>query len=162
MTATIQIHEKTSATEGVDKTNGSVRFKSANETTVDDTNRIRIPESGQAFSFSKNLQLYMSVAPDYDITNIQVYPGETSNGMNENGVSVQYKVNGTFTTPSNSSIAGTDLSTVTEASPISLGSGPFTSTGYIGDHLLLQLIVANTATSGLKGGWELTFSYDEA
>ena len=35
MAATVQIHEMTAADTGVDKTDGTVRFKSADETTVD-------------------------------------------------------------------------------------------------------------------------------
>lgn len=50
MAATVQIHEMSAATTGVDKTSGTVQFKSADNNTVDTNNRLQIPGRGVSCS----------------------------------------------------------------------------------------------------------------
>lgn len=159
MAATVQIHEMTSASTGVDKTNGTVRFKSADETTVDTNNRLQIPGSGNTYSYTKQLQFYFATAPSVDIQNLKAY----SSGTNPwTGVTVQYDVQTGFSTNVNTDIAGTDLFTATSAAPIDLGVGPHTGTGYKGNILRLQMVVSSTASSGTLTAETLTLSYDES
>ena len=46
MPATIQIHEMSALDSGTDKTSGTVRFKDADNATVDANNPLVIPDAG--------------------------------------------------------------------------------------------------------------------
>lgn len=163
MAATVQIHEMTSNTEGGDKTSGTVRFKSADETTVDSTNRLQIPAAGEDYSYTKQLKAYISVAPDTDLTNLQAY-SDGASGFGT-GVSVEYDTQQTFQTQTDEDLAGTDLFTKTSGAAIDMDqtndTDGKTDTGYYGDILRLQMIVQNTASPGTLTAETLTFSYDE-
>lgn len=86
MVATVLIREKNGAGEtATDKTSGTVRFKNADNATVDTNNRLIIPTSGQEYSFRKVLRLNISVAPDVDIDNLQAYAdGDLTFGFSPN------------------------------------------------------------------------------
>lgn len=162
MAATVQIHEMTAAGTGTDKTSSTVRFKSANETTVDTNNRLQIPAAATDYSYTKELQVYVSVAPSVDIQNLRAYSDGT-NGFGT-GVGVQYDVQGSFAAHVDTDIAGTDLFTKTSALPIDLdaiNTGPHTGTGYKGDLLRLQMTIASTASPGTLTAETLTIAYDE-
>ena len=165
MAANVQIHEMSNATTGVDKTSGTVRFKSADEATVDTNNRLQIPGAGTDYSYTKQLRAYFNSAPSVDIQNLRAY-SDGGNGFGT-GVGVQYDVpaGGLGTFPNvNTNIAGTDLFTKTSGSPIDLdvnNTGPHTGTGYKGDILRLQMTVASTASSGQLTAETLTVAYDE-
>jgi len=164
MAATVQIHEVTATNTGGDKTSDTVRFKSADETTVDTTNRLQIPAAGSDYSYTKQLRAYVSVAPDTDLTNLQAY----SDGNNDfgTGVGVQYDVVQTFGANVDTDISGTDLFTKTAGAAIDMDSNDTQHTDgdspdYWGDNLRLQMTVANTASPGALSTETLTFSYDE-
>jgi hypothetical protein len=163
MAATVQIHEMTALAAGEDKTSGTVRFKSADETTVDASNRLQIPGAGTDYSYTKQLRAYISVAPDTDLTNLQAY----SDGANNfgAGVGVNYDTSNTFQTQTDGDISGTDLFTKTSEGAINMDqtndSSGKTDTGYYGDFLRLQMTVASTASPGTLSAETLTFSYDE-
>ena len=159
MAADVQIHELTGSGAGVDKTGSTVRFKSADETSVDTNNRLQVPSSGNNYSYTKQLQAYFNTAPDTDIQDMEAY----TDGSNDfgTGVGVQYDVQTSFQTNVNTDIAGTDLFGATSGSPISLGAGPFTSTGYKGDILRAQMSVADTASQGTLSAETLTLAYTE-
>jgi hypothetical protein len=162
MAATVQIHEMTGASTGVDKTSGTVRFKSADETTVDTNNRIQIPPSGTTYSYTKTLRFYFDSAPSVDIQNLRAY-SDGSSGFGT-GIGVQYDTSGSWAANINTNISGTDLFTKTSGSPIDLdvtNTGPHTGTGYKGDFLRLQMTVADTASPGSLTPETLTFAYDE-
>ncbi len=163
MAATVQIHEMTSNTEGGDKTSGTVRFKSADETTVDSTNRLQIPAAGEDYSYTKQLKAYVSVAPDTDLTNLEAY-SDGASGFGT-GVSVEYDTQQTFQTQTDADLAGTDLFTKTAGAPIDIDAtndtDGKTDTGYYGDVLRLQMIIQDTASPGTLTAETLTFSYDE-
>lgn len=162
MAATVQIHEMSALETGVDKTSSTVRFKSADENTVDTNNRLTIPAAGTDYSYTKQLRFYVSVAPDTDLQNLEAY-SDGANGFGT-GVGVQYDVNGTFQTQVDTDISGTDLFTSDSGSPIdmdSVNTGPHTGTGYQGDLLRLQMTVASTASPGTLTAETLTFAYDE-
>ena len=71
MAGVLQIHEMTNTNTGVDKTSDTVRFKSADETSVDANNRLQIPAAGTDYSYTKQLRGYVSSAPDTDFSNLQ-------------------------------------------------------------------------------------------
>lgn len=165
MSATIQIHEMTAAAAGVDKTAGTIRFKAADNTTVDTSDRLQVPAAGTIYSYTKHARFYFQSAPAVDIQNLRCY----SDGNNNfgTGIGVQYDIpaGGLGTFPNvNTNIAGTDLFTKTQGSPVDLdaiNTGPHTSTGYKGDHIRMQMSVASTANSGQLTAETLTFAYDE-
>jgi hypothetical protein len=167
MTATIQIHEMSALAAGTDKTSGTVRFKDADNPTVDANNPLVIPDAGSVYSYTKQLRPYMEAPPDTQISNLRWYTDGTS-GFGT-GVSVNAKNVGT-TFDSNyktEMTGGSDLFGYTSASPLDgdgTDTGPFDSgddDGYIGDLIMLQMVVASTASSGTLTAETLTLAYDE-
>jgi hypothetical protein len=165
MAATVQIHEMTAAAAGTDKTSGTIRFKAADNQTVDTADRLQIPAAGSIYSYTKHARFYFSTAPSVDIQNLRAY-SDGSNGFGT-GVGVQYDVpgGGLGTFPNiNTTITGTDLFTKTSGSPVDLdaiNTGPHTGTGYKGDHIRMQMSVASTASPGQLTAETLTMAYDE-
>ena len=164
MAATMKIYELSASMAGTDKTSSTVRFKLADNTTVDSNNPITIPASGYTRSFSKQLRLYCATAPDTQIDNLRAYSDGTSGfgtGITTNGSNV----GGTFSANASSAITnGTDLFEHTSGAPFNLDAvhtGAVTATGFCGDILKLQMVVASTASSGTKSAETLTFAYDE-
>ena len=162
MPATVQIVEKNGAGgTATDKTSGSVRFKTADNATVDLVNPIVVPPSGFAYSFEKVLRTNVTVAPSQNISNIGAY----SDGANGSGTGVELyaKAVASYTQPVQpSSITGwTDFFTYTSGSPLSLGAGPFTGTGEKGDHAYLMCRVGSTASPGLTPNEAFTLKFDE-
>jgi hypothetical protein len=165
MAAVVQIHEMTAAAAGVDKTSGTIRFKAADNQTVDSNNRLQIPTGAEIFSYTKHARFYFSTGPSVDIQNLRAY---SDGGGFGTGVNVDYDIpaGGLGTFPNiNTDIAGTDLFSKTSGSPVDLdtiNTGPHTGTGYKGDHIRMQMGVANTASPGqLTPAETLTMAYDE-
>lgn len=162
MTATVQIWEMTSDTEGVDKTSDTVRFKSADETSVDQNNRLQIT-GGTTYSYTKQCRAYISVAPSVDCQNLRAYSDGA--GFADAAVGVQYDTQQTWQTQTDADISGTDLFTKTSGSPIDMDqtndTDGKTDTGNYGDHLRMQMSVASTASPGAQSPETLTFAYDE-
>lgn len=168
MTATVQIHELTTdATTGVNKTSGTVRFKNVASTTstaVDANDPLPIPAAGTNYSYVKKLRANVTVAPSVNISNLRWY-SDGSNGFGT-GVGVTAKNIGTTfgTHYQTQQSGGSDLFGYTSGSPFNgdgTDTGPFTSTGYIGDIIELQMSVASTASNGALSAETLTFAYDE-
>lgn len=162
MAATVQIHEMSANETGVDKTSGTVRFKSADENTVDTSNRLQIPAADTDYSYTKQLRFYFSVGPSVDIQNLRAYTDGNNNYGT--GIGVQYDLQGTWQAQVDTDISGTDLFTKTSGSPVdmdAINSGEHTGTGYKGDHLRMQMTVASTASPGTLSAETLTFAYDE-
>lgn len=163
MAATVQIWEMTADTQGVDKTSDTVRFKSADETSVDSSNRLQIPGAGTDYSYTKQLRANITGAPTVDCTNLRAY----TDGSNDfgTGVGVQYDTQQTFQTQTDADISGSDLFAETAGSPVDMDQTNDTTgktdTGAYGDHLRLQMTVANTASPGALTPETLTFAYDE-
>ena len=164
MAATVQIHEVTATNTGVDKTSGTVRFKSADETTVDTSNRLQIPAGAEDFSYTKQLRAYVSVVPDTDLTNLEAYTDGA--GFSDAAITVEYDVVQTFAANTDADISSTDLFTKTDGATIDMDSNDTVwlngdGVGYWGDNLRLQMGVLNTASPGSLTAETLTFSYDE-
>jgi len=162
MAADVEIHELIdSATNGTDKTGGTVRFKSAHSQTVDTNNRLQIPASGSAtnHSFTKQLRTYFRTAPSVDIQNMEVY----SDGSNNfgTGISVTYDKQTGWQSPTASDIGGSNFFSLTSGSPLTISSGALTSTGYKGGIVRLQMHVIDTASPGQLSTERFTLAYDE-
>jgi hypothetical protein len=162
MVATVQILEKNGAgPTTTDKTSGTVRFKTADNATVDTSDPINIPAAGTNYSYEKWLILNVTVAPDTNISNLKFYT-DGGNGLGT-GVGLYAKAVTSYSTPAlGTSTAGyTDAFTYTSGSALSLGAGPYTSTGEKGDHAVLLMTVGDTASPGQTSSETITFSYDE-
>ena len=191
MAATVIINEWNAEGTIADKTTGTVRFKNANNSTVDLINPMVVPAAGTVdHSFEKWLRLQITDAGGFtQIDNIQAYSdGENNFGTGSpNEVLVYYAtqgggVLGGFDVPTEPSAsfdppriseAGspvedmTDFFTSSSAARINMdavNTGPFTDgspTEHIGDFLVLVMTVRPGATSGVLTAETLTFSFDE-
>lgn len=165
MVATVQIVEKNGAGgTQTDKTSGTIRFKNADNSTVDTSNPMVIPGAGSDWSYEKWVRLNVTVAPSTQISNIRAYT-DGSSGFGT-GVSLWWKNGGNYSTPAEgtASTGYTDAFTYTSGATLGLGTtnaGPYTGTGEKGDHLVMLLQVASTATQGSLTAETLTIAYDE-
>ena len=161
MAAVMRVNEKNGAGEtATDKTSGTIRFKHADNATVDLVNPMVIPASGSDWSFEKWLRL--NVAGTFtQIENLKFYTDGTS-GFGT-GVNTWAKAVATFATPAEltSSTGYLDAFSYTSAAPLSLGAGPYTATGDIGSYVVLGLEVQSTAAQGALTAETITFAYDE-
>jgi len=167
MAATIQIHELTATMAGTDKTSGTVRFKLANDQTVDANNPITIPSTGGILkrSYTKQIRLYCSAAPDTQVDNLRAY----ADGSNTFGASIDVYASPinpqtAFTANATTWTESTDLFSYTSVAPCDMDAydtAAITDTGYGGDILKLQMRVGATASSGTLSAETLTFAYDE-
>lgn len=163
MPATVQIVEKNGAGgTTTDKTSGSIRFKNADNATVDLANPLVVPGApGFDYSFEKWLRLLVTGGTYSQITNVRAY-SDGANGMGT-GVDVYAKAVASYATPAEATATTgyTSFFTYTSGAPLSLGAGPFTSTGEKGDHLVMMARVAETASGGLTPAETLTVAWDE-
>lgn len=162
MAATVQIVEKNGAGgTTTDKTSGSIRFKNADNATVDLSNPMVVPGSGTDYSFEKWLRINITVAPAGQISNVRAY-SDGSNGLGT-GMGLYAKAVTSYATPAEAtSTSGyTDFFTYNSGSALSLGAGPYTGTGEKGDHLVMIATVASTASGGITPSETLTIGWDE-
>jgi hypothetical protein len=163
MAATVQLIEKNGAGgTGTDKTSGNIRFKNADNATVDLNNPLVVPSSaGFDYSFEKWLRLNVTGGTYSQITNVRAY-SDGSNGMGT-GVEVYAKAESSYATPAEATATTgyTNFFTYTSGSSLSLGAGPFTSTGEKGDHLVMMARCSEAASGGLTSSETLTVAWDE-
>lgn len=162
MAATVQIIEKNGAGgTGTDKTSGTIRFKNADNATVDLNNPMVKPGAGSDFSFEKWLRMNVTGGTYSQITNVKVY-SDGGNGLGT-GVLLWAKAVTAYSTPAEAtSTAGyTNFFTYTSGSALTLGAGPYTSTGEKADHCVMMCEVQSTASGGLTSSETLTLAWDE-
>lgn len=185
MAATVIINEWTSNAVQTDKTTGTVRFKNANNSTVDLVNPLVVPSAGNfEVSFEKWLRLQITDAGGFtQIDNLQAYtdgdPAFHTGSPTE--IDVFYTVIGAFDTPTEP--AATDPPQISEqGSPVenmsalfardsgnridmdAINTGPFTDGSpaeHIGDFLILVMLVRGGAPQGVTSSETLTMSFDE-
>ena len=162
MPATVQIIEKNGAgPTTTDKTSGSIRFKNADNATVDLVNPMVKPVSGTDYSFEKWLRFNVSAGSYSQITNIKAYMDGT-NGLGT-GVLLWAKAVTAYATPAEATATTgyTNAFSYTSGSPLTLGAGPYTSTGEKADHLVMILTIDNTCSGGVTPSETLTLAWDE-
>lgn len=162
MAATVQIVEKNGAGgTQTDKTSGTIRFKNADNSTVDTSNPMVKPPSGTDYSFEKWLRFNVSGGTYTEISNIKSY-SDGANGLGT-GIGLYAKAVTAYSTPAEATATTgyTSFFTYTSGSALTLGAGPYTSTGEKGDHLVMIMTVDNTATGGMTPTETLTVSWDE-
>lgn len=158
-------HGASGSESGADVAGGSIRFKLADNDTVDANNPIPVPAAGTNYSYLKNWRLSASTTPANTINNLKFYT-DGSNGYGT-GVALNVKTSATYVDPvanGTTVLSGTtDAFTYTSGSPLSVaGSISNPSTGDFGDYVVMQMAVGTTAVQGTTGSESLTMSYDES
>lgn len=167
MAATIQIHEMSALATGVNKTSGTVRFKAADNNTVDNNDPIQVPGAGTTYSYTKKLRAYMEAPPSVNLTNLRWYTDGSSGFGTGVGVNVKNLGNTWGANYNTAMSGGSDLFGKTSGSPLdgdATNAGPFlpaADNSYIGDLIELQMSVASTASNGQLTAETLTLAYDE-
>jgi hypothetical protein len=183
MTATVNVYELNGAAPGTptSKTSGTVRFKNADNATVDLNNPLLVPGANFDSSFQKWLRLRIDGGSFTQISNLRAY----TDGVNTFGTGVMLYAIGvgpTYVQPDEPSgavappqfpstgsptVAMVDIFTYTSGSPLDLDAitaGPFVNgspTEYIGDFIVMVMQIASTAAQGVLTAETLTFAYDE-
>ena len=165
----------------------NIRFKTADDATIDSNNPIPIPDTGSNYSFWKHLCFKSVVAPGTQIDNFLIWTGGSGfgTGINVNigspdcyntvtDVGSEYEVaTGTVGTSGNAMIsehsiitAQTDLFAITSAGkwgPIAINeaSNVIDASGERTDYIVLQMDVASTASAGNLDDATIWWSYDE-
>ena len=162
MVATVQVGEK-NGTAGTftQKDSGTVRFKNADNATVDTNNPMVIPTAGVDYSYEKWLRMKVTVAPDNNISNLKFYT-DGGNGFGT-GVLLYAKAVATYAAPAEATATAgyTNAFTYTSGAALSLGTAAVTGTGEKGSHAVLMMTVGSTASPGTTSSETVTFSYDE-
>jgi len=161
MAASVQLIEKHGVGgTATDKTLQSIRFKNADDALVDTASPMVV--SGVSdFSFEKWLRLNITGGTYTQITNVRAY-SDGANGLGT-GVLVWAKSVASYlppTQPTNSS-GWTFFFSLLVGSPLVLGTGPYTGTGEIANHLVLMCEVQNTAVGGITPNESVFFVWDE-
>lgn len=181
MAATMLIREKNGAGQtATDKTSGTVRFKNADNATVDNIDPIQVPGSGQNYSYRKVLRLNVDGTFTL-VSNLRAY----SDGANGMGTGIKIwttapaSEQGSYTQPAVPSVgndppqfpgatAMVDWFGKTSGAPFDLDAVNDTagadSAGVpkdIGDYFNLVAEVESTATQGVKPGETASFAWDE-
>lgn len=172
MAATVLVREKNGAGEtATDKTSGTVRFKNADDATVDLNNPLIVPASGQEYSYEKWLRMHIGgTGPSSQITNLEFYM-DGAKGW-EATVKLWAAADATYSTPvvpaegndppQHDAVGMTDAFTYTSGAPLSLGAGPYSTINTdMGSYLVLVMEVEPSSTPGTLAGETATFEYDE-
>lgn len=168
MAAVIQIHEMSALNAGVDKTSGTVRFKDADNATVDANNPLVIG-GATVYSYTKKLRAYMEAPPNTQVSNLRWY----SDGGSAWGAEVALNVKNLGVTWGDNyktaMTGGANFFGYTASSPAPLDgdaadAGPFVPADdntYIGDLIELQMSITSAATQGTLAAESCTLAYDE-
>ena len=162
MVATVLIREKNGVGEtATDKTSGTIRFKNADNATVDTTNPMVVPGAGTDYSFIKYVRVKLDAPASDKISTVVAYTDGAKAWSA--GVSLSWKTTTTYATPAEeTSIASyTSAFTYTSGSPLTLGAGPYSATGDVGNYLMMCLTVDSTAQPGVLASETMTIAYDE-
>lgn len=162
MVATVLIREKNGAGEtATDKTSGTIRFKNADDATVDTNNPMVVPGAGSDFSYEKYIRVKLDAPASDKISNVVVYT-DGAKGWSA-GVSVGWKTTTTYSTPAEATAftGYTSAFTYTSGSPLTLGAGPYSATGDVGNYLVMIMAVDSTVQPGVLASETMTVAYDE-
>lgn len=178
MAADVQIRRWTGTSGSETKTDITginSRFHSADKhSTSDTTDTILIPASGTNYSYWRTVRLYINTINSGTVDNIRYYTDGTNSYST--GISVvvatassYVQATGTagttgdqLTTANHGGLNGSpsDKFGYTKASPLSV-SGSSSTTGDVGDFVVDQMEVADTASSGTTVQETTTITYDD-
>lgn len=171
MASTTEIHVFHGAgPSNSDITNTEIRFKRADNDTVDALNPVPIPTSGTNYSQRKHTKLRIVTAPANQITNLRFFSSGTALGT---GITHLVAAAAAYTQASTADETaaipgGTDSASYTSAAPLVVNSGivaqstdSFPTFG-TQDFLVQQMAVGTTASAGTSGARTFTYRYDES
>lgn len=164
----------------------NIRFKTADDATIDTANPIPVPAAGTNYSFWKQMYLFCADPDGNTIDNVKFYSdgaigfgtgitlmvGDETPTKNS-GSDAGYEVaTGTPGTTGNEMVAAhagltgsTDAASLTSGSPLTVSISEAGSVinlaSETSDYVILQVNVATTASAGLTSSETLTFQYDE-
>ena len=158
----------------------TLRFKQADDATIDQVAPMPIPAAGSEYSRWKQIYLKCTTAPDTKVDNIKFYTdgggfgtGITCNAgdqfpVKNSGADTGYDVSDTNEIMTNHTdiSSETDAFTFTSGSPlsgpsISEASSQIDAINETTNYLVLQMVVASTASPGDLANETFTFQYDE-
>ena len=177
MVATVVVNEWNGNSVKTDKTGSTVRFKTADNATVDTNNPITIPTSGQTHSFEKWCRMAITgTPPSQRINNLKFY----TDGTNSYGTGItlygEVGSSGTFRSAAqgasgaavplggSGSITMTNTFVYTSGGTLALSSAAETFSGSavdMGRFTVLVMTISAAATQGTLTAETGTFSYDE-
>jgi len=160
-----------------------MRFKRADNATIDSANPVTIPAAGTDYSRWKQIYLLATVAPDTQVDNIRIHNdgGDFGTGITVNN-GIQFPVKSS-TADTGYDVSDTDDQVMTNHTDITteedffanhgtsgtaLGPVTIAEAGNIIDainetchYVVLQMATINTATPGAKTAETITWLYDE-
>ena len=157
----------------------NIRFKQADDTTIDANNPMPIPAAGTEYSRWKQVYMYCATAPSTQVDNVKFYTdgGGFGTGISvkvgdgvqvkNSGASTGYDVSDTNEVITNHTdvAAATDVFSYTSGAPrtctISEAGSIINAIGETTDYLVLSMEVINTASPGNLADETFTFQYDE-
>jgi hypothetical protein len=166
MAATVNIKELNGASAGTPTTSTSARFCTTDSAAPGTNYPLVKPSSGTNYSYIKTFYLNADTTPTGTINNIKWY---TDGTIGWTGVTISVKTSSSYTqatgtegTTATAMSGGTDASTYTSASPLSVtGTLSNPSTGKISDYVLMQAAVSTSAVAGTVAAETITWRYDE-
>ena len=171
MAATVLIREKNTAGEtATDKTSGTVRYKKADDATVDANNPLVKPSAGNDRSYEKWMRLQIGgTGPTGVITSPVFYTDGTNNYGTGITAFIRTTNPGSFSTPAipANDASGTDQFSYNSGAAKALdvaNAGPFSGTSVdIADYAVLHMTLATSvaAPQNPTSSETLTFAYDE-
>jgi hypothetical protein len=159
----------------------TLKFKNADDATIDTSDPLTIPAADTIYSFYKHVYLKCSNADSHTMNNFKIY----ADGTNSLGTGVDLNIGLEFPVKTSAATTGyeeasatemaTDHGTVNTTDSIfdyTSAAGLTVSCGESGsvinavnettNYIVLQMSVASTASPGATTTETLTFSYDEA
>ena len=179
MAATVLITEKNGAGETpTDKTSGTIRFKNADNSTIDTVNPLVVPTANTEYSFRKVLRMHISTGTFTEVSNPLFYLNGSNNFGSGRKLWMNSTAEGSYTQGSKPTVTNdppqfpgstpmVDAFGATSGSPKDLDSanaGPFNSTSLpkdIGDYLHLVAEIEIGSVQGVFPTETATFSWDE-
>jgi len=194
MAATMSVYFDWGGTDGTPGTSTDVdalgpptlRFKAADDATIDTANPILVPSSGTRYSYWKQIYLYCDDADSNTIDNIRFYSdGAIGFGtgvslmvgdetpVKNSGADTGYEVaTGTEGTTGDEMVAAhadltgsTSAASLTSVAPLTVSisedGSAIDAAGETSNYVVLQVNVLSTASAGLTSSETLTFQYDE-
>ena len=160
-----------------------MRFKRADNATIDSANPVTIPAAGTDYSRWKQIYLLATVAPDTQVDNIRIHNdgGDFGTGITVNN-GIQFPVKSS-TADTGYDVSDTDDQVMTNHTDITTEEDFFANHGTSGTalgpvtiaeasniidainetchYVVLQMATINTATPGAKTAETITWLYDE-
>jgi hypothetical protein len=175
MAATTAVHSFHGAgPTSSDISSTEVRWKRADNDTVDALNPVPIPTSGTNYSWRKHTKLRIESAPANLIDNLRWFSSGNTLGT---GITHYVVTDASYTQASSSDesaliIGGVDSTTYTSGSPLTVEAGEvcdsgdtfplFAGTGGQQDYVVQQMAIESTASAGTSPARTFTYRYDES